>query len=82
MGESSITVEQLVAIAKEVEAEDPIEWGLLSVDEDAAFRLMALHVLEIFKDTDPITYKATIVKLLVENFMLNLKMQIINNEKE
>jgi hypothetical protein len=80
MGKGSLTVDELVEIAKEVEAEDPIDWGLLSVDEESAYRLMAMHVLEMFSDNDQATTMATIVKLLVENFMLNLKLELINNE--
>lgn len=82
MGKGSLTVEQLVTIAKEVEAEDPLDWGLLSVDEESAYRLMAMHVLELFADYEQATVMATIVKLLVENFMLNLKLELINNAKQ
>jgi hypothetical protein len=78
----TITPEILVDLAKEVEAEDPIDWGLLSVSEDDAYRLMALHVLELFEQHDHVTAMATIVKLLVENFALNLKLDIINNGKQ
>lgn len=77
-----LTVDDLVSIAKEVEVEDPIDWGLLSVDEESAYRLMALHVLELFGDYEQSTVMATIVKLLVENFMLNLKLELINNAKQ
>jgi hypothetical protein len=78
----NITPELLVELAKEVEAEDPIDWGFLSVSEDDAYRLMALHVLELFAQHDRVAAMATIVKLLVENFALNLKLDIINNGKQ
>lgn len=65
-------VEALVALAMEVEMEDPIDWGMLAIDEQEAYKLMASHVLEM--SNDDLTNKAIIVKLLVENFVLNLKL--------
>ena len=71
-------VETLAQLAREVEKGDPIVWGSLSMDEMTAYRLMAANVLEQFQDistTDKqITVLATITKLLVENFVLNLKL--------
>jgi hypothetical protein len=65
-------VELLVELATEVEMEDPIDWGMLAIDEHDAYKLMATHVLEM--NNDDLTNKAIIVKLLVENFVLNLKL--------
>lgn len=65
-------VEALVTLAMEVEMEDPIDWGMLAIDEQEAYKLMASHVLEM--SNDDLTNKAIIVKLLVENFVLNLKL--------
>jgi hypothetical protein len=65
-------VETLVALAMELEIEDPIDWGMLAISEEDAYRLMATHVLEM--TNDDLTNKAIIVKLLVENFVLNLKL--------
>jgi hypothetical protein len=56
----------------EVEMEDPIDWGMLAVSEHDAYELMAAHVLEM--NNNDLTNKAIIVKLLVENFVLNLKL--------
>jgi hypothetical protein len=70
-----ISVEQLVALAKEVESEDPIDWGMLSVDEDTAYRIIASQVIELYNTNDQITMLASITKLVVENFVLNLKLQ-------
>jgi hypothetical protein len=71
-------VETLAQLAREVAKGDPIVWGSLSMDEMTAYRLMAANVLEQFQDistTDKqITLLATITKLLVENFVLNLKL--------
>jgi hypothetical protein len=68
-----ISVHQLAQLAQEVEITDPIDWGELAVDETTAYRLMAAHVIEI--SNDPLTLKAIVVKLLVENFVTNLKLE-------
>jgi hypothetical protein len=65
-------VRTLVDLAMEVEMEDPIDWGMLAISEHDAYELMASHVLEM--NNDNLTNKAIIVKLLVENFVLNLKL--------
>lgn len=70
-------VNQLVELAKEIETEDPIDFGMLGVDEDTAFTLMATAVLEMYlgndKDTREMILLATVVKLTVENFCLQLE---------
>jgi hypothetical protein len=65
-------VDLLVELATQVEMEDPIDWGMLAIDENDAYKLMAAHVIEM--NNDDLTSKAIIVKLLVENFVLNLKL--------
>ncbi len=70
--------EQLAELAMEVEITDPIDWGNLSIDERTAYQLMATHVLDM--DNDSITAQAIIVKLLVENFVLNLKLQCLTQQ--
>ena len=73
-------VNHIAELAKEVEAEDPIDWGMLSINEDEVYRLMALHVVEtIAPKYDQPEFRdvmlATVVKLVVENFVLNLKLK-------
>lgn len=65
-------VKLLVELAKEGAEFDPIDWGDLNITEDQAYAMMAASVLEM--DIDILTSKAIIVKLLVENFVLNLKL--------
>jgi hypothetical protein len=71
-----ILVEQLVELAEEIEVGDPIDWGMLDVSEHEAYMLIAPSVLENFNLTEvkhrDIMMLATIVKLTVENFALNL----------
>lgn len=65
-------VRNLVILAKEGSEFDPIDWGDLNISEDQAYVMMASHVLEM--KLEDLTSKAIIVKLLVENFVLNLKL--------
>jgi hypothetical protein len=61
-----------LALAKEGESVDPINWGNLNISEDEAYVLMATHVLGM--DRNKLIDGSIIVKLLVENFVLNLKL--------
>lgn len=65
-------VKILVELAKEGAIFDPIDWGELNITEDQAYVMMAVHVLEMERNN--LTDAAIIVKLLVENFVLNLKL--------
>jgi hypothetical protein len=62
----------LAELAQEAEVTDPIDWGMLNIDEKDAYRLIALHVSEL--PDDILILKATLTKLMVENFVLNLKL--------
>jgi hypothetical protein len=65
-------IRNLVMLAKEGEMVDPIDWGDLKITEEQAYVMMAAHVLEM--ERNHLTDGAIIVKLLVENFVLNLKL--------
>jgi len=71
-------VEQLVELAKEIETEDPIDFAMLQIDEDTAYTLMATSILEMYLSNDAdsrdMILLATVIKLTVENFVLNLKL--------
>jgi hypothetical protein len=69
-----ISVDTLVALAKEVENEDPIDWGMLAIDENTAYNIIASQVLELYNTNDQLTMLASITKLIVENFVLNMKL--------
>lgn len=72
-------VDQLVDLAMECELGDPIDWGLLAVTEHQAYQMMASSVLEQIEDLKHderlMIAMATMTKLLVENFVLNLKLK-------
>jgi hypothetical protein len=71
-------VEQIVELAKEIEHEDPIDWGMLNIDENEAFMMLAPSVLENYllldKDSRDIMMLSMVLKLTVENFALNVKL--------
>lgn len=75
-----LSVEQLVELTKEVESEDPIDWGMLNISEEEAIKLIAIDVLDMFEKIKPgpekeIILISTVTKLVLENFALNLKLQ-------
>jgi hypothetical protein len=65
-------VRNLVMLAMESDIADPIDWNELNITEEQAYIMMATHVLEM--ERNHLTDAAIIVKLLVENFVLNLKL--------
>jgi hypothetical protein len=71
-------IDKIVMLAQEVEVGDPIDWGVLNIDEESAYQLIAMSVIENIHSQENIKDKdvmiATIVKLVVENFTLNLKL--------
>lgn len=69
---SSKELQVLVELAMDNEITDPIDWGELNISEKEAYIMMASHVMEM--DDNPTVNKSIIVKLMVENFVLNLKL--------
>jgi hypothetical protein len=78
-----ITVAELVELVNEIDSEDPIDWAMLSIDEKMATEMLATSIIEQYnKDWQPMSehdrtliMMATITKLVVENFVLNLKLR-------
>ena len=74
-----LTPELIAEMAQEVESGDPIDWGMLAVDEQTAYNLMATSMLEHYNSLDvencDLMLLATATKLVVENMVLNLKLQ-------
>lgn len=72
-----LTLEAVIAAAKEVEAEDPIDWGMLQISEDGAYELIASGLFEQYQTLAPedreLMLLAVATKLIVENFTLYLK---------
>lgn len=74
-----MNINELAELAQQVEINDPIEWGYLSIDEKTAYRLMSSSVIEIINNVETDqklnVAMAAMTKLLVENFVLNLKLE-------
>ena len=78
-----VTVTDILDLVREIDSEDPIDWGMLNVDENMATEIIATGLLEQYNttwaDMDPndrtVIMLATITKLIVENFTLNLKLR-------
>ncbi|OWW20340.1 hypothetical protein [Noviherbaspirillum denitrificans] len=72
-------VEDLI---KEIETIDPVDWGMLNINEDDAIHLIAMSVVEHYEqnirpmsETDrEYIFVSSIAKLTLENFVLNIKL--------
>jgi alanine-alpha-ketoisovalerate/valine-pyruvate aminotransferase len=74
------TQEQIIELAKEVELTDAIDWENLPLEKDRIYQIIGSQAYELYanysqsEDGEAILI-ATVTKLLVENFVLNLKVQ-------
>ena len=73
-----ITAHQLADLAMQADLSDPIDWGLLNIKEEDAYLLIAEQVLDSMRknahDQQLIVALASLTKLTVENFVLNLRL--------
>ena len=77
-------INKISDLAREVEVSDPIDWGTLPVSEEKIYNLVSNSVVEelnvqiinenVYFGADRDVMVASIVKLVVENFVLNLKL--------
>jgi hypothetical protein len=80
-----MTTDELVNLvadlAQEVDKEDPIDFGMLQLDEGSVWHLMSVNVVDKYLEMsdDQVIMLATITKLLVDNFILNYK--LLGNNK-
>ena len=75
-----MTIDELVELAREVEIGDPFDWADVNIEEDSAYRLMAMNIAEMRMSEEIML--ATIVKLCVENMVLNTRLiNKANNDK-
>jgi len=76
------TTDQIIELAKEVEITDSIDWDSLPVEKDRIYQMVGSQVCELFneyrqqEDSEAILL-ATVTKLVVENFVLNLQVNSI-----
>lgn len=72
------SISEIVELAMEVNKEDPIDFGLISINEEDSFNLVALSLLEnesfFDSETGPTIMLASLTKLIVDNMILNIKL--------
>ena len=74
-----MNINELIDLARSVETEDPIDWGLLSISEQDTYKMIATSVPEQYQtwkemgDSEKIML-SVILKLIVENFVLNYRL--------
>jgi hypothetical protein len=63
-------------LAKVVDNEDPIDFAMLTIDDESVWHLMATNVVEQYLPLadNKVVIMATITKLVVENFVLNMRL--------
>lgn len=74
------TLEQIIELAQEVETTDAIDWENLPLDKDRIYQIVGSQAYELYKqhantEAGQAIIVAALVKLLVENFVLNLKVE-------
>lgn len=78
-----IQVKEIIDLVAEIESEDPIDWAMLSIDEHSATELIVNSLVDSYnshwsrfssEDRDRILL-ASLAKLSIENFCLNLKLR-------
>lgn len=71
-----LRLRELVELAKLTEENDPIDWSLVNMSPDAAYGMMAAHVIDIVEHLNAedreVVMMSVMVKLLVENLVLNV----------
>lgn len=80
-----VDLDLLVDIAQEVEGQDAVDWGKLSVGKEQAYKMVATSILEMFDKSeytfdDKVILLSTITKLTVENMLLNLKVLTLESK--
>lgn len=78
-----LDLQAVVELMRETESEDPIDWGMLNIDEENATRLIASSIVEHYENEirqlDDTSRDYVIVsamgKLALENFVLNMKLR-------
>jgi len=73
------TITKLADLAMQAELIEPIDWEALEINQQELFMLMASNVIEQMESVEedqraPVAL-ATITKLLVENYISNLKLK-------
>ena len=79
----TVTVNEIVELVQLIDSEDPIDWAMLSINENDATELIVNSILDQYRtvwsayDTDNQLriMLASIAKLALENFVLNVRLR-------
>jgi hypothetical protein len=71
---------QVIELAKQIEDADPIDWSDLPLNREAVYTVLGTTVLERATETQSATEReiilmASLVKLTVENFVLEMRLR-------
>jgi hypothetical protein len=72
------TQAEIIELAKEVEISDEIDWDDLPLDKDRIYEIIGSQSYELYEEyakseNGEAILIATVIKLLIENFVLNLR---------
>ena len=78
-----IDLETVITLMHEVEREDPIDWADLRIDESAATRVIVSSMIDQYRNSwqslpesdRALAILATMSKLVLENFVLNVRLR-------
>lgn len=72
------SLDDIVLLAKDVELGDSIDWSGLNVDRDTVYQIIGSQIVDLYEswqsiEDNELILLATVTKLVVENYVLNLK---------
>lgn len=71
-------LDDMIQLAKEIDKTDPIDFGMLQLDEDAAYKTIGLSLIERNFDTPEehrnLMLLSTCLHLVIDNMVLNMKL--------
>lgn len=77
-----ITLSQIIELARVADSE-PIDFGMIEIDEEEVYKRIALTTIDGFNKTDPATkdivYLASVINLHVKNYVLNMEKYELHN---
>jgi hypothetical protein len=83
MEEQEQIINQLAALAMEGQLAQPIDWKAVGISRDDAYKTMAANVIEQMQTVPEENFAAvamaTITKLLVENYVANVRLRGTQN---
>lgn len=78
-----VSVEEIIDLVNHIESQDPIDWGMLAIDENIATEMLVNQLVDRYntewitlEDQDKVKiFLASMSKLIIENFVLNVRLR-------